>query len=446
MAGKGIALTRNDTAWFRMDSATNLMVVTGFFKFARPVTTEAVKQALYGGFLKYDRFKQRVVEQKGLGKPRWVDDEDFDVDQHVVEEPLPAPGDDAALRAAVEVHMRTPLPRDRPLWEMRVMTGYGQGCALFFRVHHCIADGIALMQVLLGMCEQVEGAANEAPLAKPKRPWWFWPALPVTGTWWALKYLWVSNYLMYRPKDSATVYKGELSGTKRLAWAPVFRLADVKATAKAAGVKINDLLMAVASGALRRYAEGRGESLDAKTVRVMIPVNLRSAKAAENLGNKFALVTPTLPVDRTDAVERLKVTKKRMDRLKKSPEPFATVTLMNLLGLIGTKMQHKLQRYLVNKGSLAMSNVPGPRKKLRFAGETIEQILFWVPVYGPTALGLSIFSYAGEVTVGVMADEARVPDPQALADAFAAELESYRAALLSAPKALEHKAPEADAA
>lgn len=429
MAASGTALTRNDTAWLRMDSPHNPMVVTGTFRFGAPVRLDELRRALGGGLLAYDRFKQRVVDPGGVGLPRWIDHEGFDLDEHVIERQLPSPGDDDVLRAAIEDRLRAPLARDRPLWEMLLFSGHAQGCVLFFRVHHCIADGIALMQVLIGMCDALEGAARDAPMARPERRWWFWPALPLTGTWWMLKCLVFSVYLVCRPKDAMTLYKGELSGIKRVAWTQTLPLDRVKATARAAGVKINDLLMCAATGALRRYAEAAGAPLGPRTLRAMIPVNLRSAAAAEQLGNKFALLTPTLPVDMgdEDTGRRLAVTKRRMDRLKRSPEPFATVVLLNLLGLLGTRLQHRVQHFLADKASLAMSNVPGPRKKLSLAGQTIEQILFWVPTCDPTALGLSIFSYADEITVGVVADAARVPDPQRLADAFGEELQALQA-------------------
>jgi len=415
-------LTRTDTAWFRMDTPQNLMVVSGLFRFDAPADIARLKAVLSDGFLKYDRFRQRV-ERRGK-KLWWVDDPDFHVDRHVLGEELPGAGDEAALRGVIEEQLKTPLDPALPLWQLRLYHGQASGSTLLFRIHHCIADGIALLQVLLDSCEHVGGAEREAPRAQPKRPWYWWALLPLSATLWTLRYLWVSNWLVMRPKDPPTIYKGALTGVKRIAWTSPLPLQDVKATAARAGCKINDLLMAVAAGAMRRYAETRGAALDGLGVRVMVPVNLRSAKAAKELGNAFAVVSPTLPVGSADPDERLRLVKQRMDRIKRSPEPFSAAMLVRVLGSVGVGLQHRIQRYLVDKATLTITNVPGPRKKLALGGVPVGKVLFWVPMFGPTGLGFSVFTYADELLIGAISDEALVPDPQALADAFVAELES----------------------
>ncbi|MFT7582150.1 MAG: diacylglycerol O-acyltransferase [Myxococcota bacterium] len=418
------ALTRTDTAWLHMDSPTNLMVVTGFFRFERPITLDRIKAAANGGLLKFDRFRSRIDDKRGFfARPRWVEDPDFDLNRHIVTDTLAEPGDDAALRQAIEARVGVPLDSNHPLWEMHLLQGYGSGCVLFFRIHHCIADGIALMQVLLSMCDASEDARAAVPRSKPKRPWWFWALLPITSVLWLLHFLWITTWLMIRPKDPDTVYRAKLSGTKRTAWTHRLPLDKVKAVANASGCKINDLLLATLSGALRDYAASRGRPMD-KPVRVMVPVNLRGAKAAGDLGNSFALVTPTLPVNEAVAASRLRTTKKRMDALKRSPEPLAVVVLLVTLGMIGARMQRALMNFLVRKASAVVTNVPGPRTQLSFAGEPIDDIQFWVPTSGATAVGISIFSYRGFVTLGVMVDEAAIPDAQSLADAIESEFQA----------------------
>lgn len=434
----GTSLTRTDTAWLHMDSPDNLMVVSGVMRFDAPLDRARLEAALATGVLRYDRFRQRVEERRGLfARPRWVDDPAFHLDRHLFEETLAAPGDDA-LRAAIEPHLRTPLDAVRPLWQMRLYHGYGgAGSALFFRIHHAIADGIALLKVLLSACEPVDGAAREPPRSKPRRPWYWWAALPVTGLVWALDYLRVSTWLVIRPKDAPTVFKGRLSGDKRIAWTAAQSLPDIKAIAAAAGCKINDLLMTVAAGGLRRYALERGRPTDVGGVRAIVPVNVRPDTPAEArpdtrdaLGNAFAVVTPTLSLDAA-APARLRVIQKRMDRLKRSPEPLATLTVTRAFGFMSTRLQHRIQRFLLDKGTLVITNVPGPKKALALAGVPIAGLVFWVPMFGPIGLGISIFTYADEVRFGVLADAELVPDPGPLADALTAELAALRAHFLS---------------
>src|SRR5688572_14292421 len=107
--------------------------------------------------------------------------------------------------------------------------------------------------------------------------------------------------------------------------------------------------MTAAAGALRRHAAQHGRPLDGQALRAMVPVNLRSAKAAKDLGNKFALVSPTLPVGEPALAERLRLVKRRMDRLKRSPEPLTTVALLTMLGSMSARLQHRVQRFLVDK-------------------------------------------------------------------------------------------------
>lgn len=411
-----------------MDRPENLMVVSGFFRFATPVARERLEAALREGLLRYDRFRQRVEDTgSALARPRWVDCPDFDLDRHLGEETLAAPGDDGALAAAIEPRLATPLPRDRPLWEMRLLHGYGAGSALLFRVHHAMADGIALLQVLLDACEPAPGAAREAPQSRPKRPWHWWALLPLTAPLWALSFLGVATWLIVRPQDPDTVYRAALTGRKRIAWTPPLPLAEVKALATAAGCKINDLLMTVAAGALRRHAAERGRP--ARDVRALVPVNMRPASRAGELGNAFSLVSPTLPLAEPAGHSRLRLVKRRMDRLKRSPEAHAVLTVVRLFGFMGARLQHRIQRFLIRKTSLVMTNVPGPRRPLAMAGATIERVMFWVPMFGPTALGLSIFTYADELSMGVLSDEAALPEPAELARAIVAELDHLRETL-----------------
>jgi hypothetical protein len=125
--------------------------------------------------------------------------------------------------------------------------------------------------------------------------------------------------------------------------------------------------------------------------------------------------------------ERVGIVKKRMDRLKRSPEPVSTVMLMNLFGFVGRRIQQSIQRFLVDKATLVITNVPGPRKKLAMAGVPIAQLMFWVPMFGPTGMGISIFTYADELSLGVLVDDQLDCEPRGLADTIVAELDALKA-------------------
>ena len=153
-----------DAAWLHMDRPTNLMIIHSVFWFDEPVDWnrfgETVEERLVEA---YPRFRQRVVESRVPGRtPHWEDDPDFDIGTHIHHLALPAPGDQAALQELVGDLMVRPLDRSRPLWEMYTIDGYGDGAAVLVRMHHCIADGIALARVMLSLTDAAPDAGRRA--------------------------------------------------------------------------------------------------------------------------------------------------------------------------------------------------------------------------------------------------------------------------------------------
>lgn len=157
-----------DAAWLRMDRPTNLMVVTSVMWFDDPLDWDAVRELLDSRVIaRFPRFSQRVVEDHGLF---WEDVEDFDLSDHLHPVRLPDPGDQEALETFTSSLISVPLPHDRPLWDLYLVDPYGDGCALVFRMHHAIADGVALARLLLSLTE-TPGAepVDVAPAAEPSR-------------------------------------------------------------------------------------------------------------------------------------------------------------------------------------------------------------------------------------------------------------------------------------
>jgi diacylglycerol O-acyltransferase / wax synthase len=144
-----------DTAWLHMDRPTNLMVINSVLLFDEPVEWERVKQITQQRLVdRYARFRQRVVESRlPLRAPKWEDDPDYALEHHMHHLALPAPGDPAALQELVGDLMTMPLDRNRPLWHMYLVDGFGEGAAIITRMHHCIADGIALARVMLSLTD-----------------------------------------------------------------------------------------------------------------------------------------------------------------------------------------------------------------------------------------------------------------------------------------------------
>ena len=232
--------------------------------------------------------------------------------------------------------------------------------------------------------------------------------------------------LVVLPPDPVTAFKGELGRRKRAAWSHPVPLDDFKAIGKAYGATVNDVLIAAATGALRRYLDKRGESTTGLAIRASVPVNLRPLDEAHRLGNSFGLVFLTLPVGIVDPVRRLRAIKKEMDELKRSPEALVAYGVLNVLGMAPVEVERLGLRFFGSKATAVLTNVPGPREALYLAGRKLEQVMFWVPQSGRLGLGISILSYAGGVMLGVATDEGLVPDPERIVAEFEKEFRALR--------------------
>ena len=433
----GEPLTAVDRTWLRMDRPENLMMITGVLGFDHPLDAERLDAVLRHRLTHYSRFVERVEDG------RWVPDEDFDLARHVHHEVLPGPADRDTLRDRFSELVSTPLDRSRPLWCIHVLHNPVDGrCVLVARVHHCIGDGFALLNVLLGLTDPAPHSPVDRPLSKITSPTGGLTkslAQAVASGREALRKLEqiprrellerageVSGDLLHlvtlstQPK---TRLRGQLGPEKRAAWSKPVALEEVKALGHAYGATVNDVLMAAAAGAFRRYLLAHGEDIEGFELRMAIPVNLRTAAEMGSLGNHFGLVFLELPVGEVDARERLRLVKERMDRLKRSPEALVLWRVMQLTGIAPRWVEGLVIELLGAKCTGVMTNVPGPREARYLAGERLRTIMFWVPQTGRVGVGVSVFSYDGEVRLGVSGDALRLPDPLAVIEAFPRELE-----------------------
>ena len=459
-------MSKVDTAWLRMDSPDNLMLIVGVWTMQPAVRYEDLCRRVQERLLPYDRFRQRVRES-GTGY-EWVDAE-VDVAHHVVRERLPrhAPGGrEAALQRRIAQLSMQPLAPDRPLWQMHLVEDYNGGSALVTRIHHCIADGIALMGVTLSL---VDGGKPPPAAKRRTRPadedWLDHLVRPLTGfsvqaleaagrsTVQALglfkdphqgvagsldaarmAYQVVNDAaaLLFMPDDTPTRLKGKPSGAKRVAWCPPLPLDEVRAVGKALNCSINDVLLSCVAGALAAYLESVGEPTAGVEIRAMVPVNLRPLED-QALGNRFGLVPLVLPLGIPNPIERVYEVRRRMQALKGSTQPMLAFAVLTVAGLLVKQAQDVIMDMFRRKTTAIVTNVPGPRGKLQFLGATLEQVMFWVPQSGDIGLGISVLSYGGGVQFGVMTDTRLCPEPQAIIDRFAPEFDKLALLMLMLP-------------
>ena len=448
-----------DVAWLSMEEPTNLMMVNAIMTFDEPVDIERIRQVLNYRWLRYGRFRQRVVQPAiPLMRPYWEDDPHFNLDLHLHRLALPAPGDQNALQELVSDLMSTPLDFSRPPWQFYIIEGYGSGCAIMGRLHHSLADGMALVAVLLSMTD----FRPDAPLV-PTEPMGDLPdngwlgglsrdlgstvntARATAG--WALRKAraavrdsdqavelgemgagmgLAATRLLARSADPRTRLKGKLGVMKRAAWSHAIALDDIKLIKNNLGGTVNDVLVTAVAGGLRRYLVGKGDDVSALEIRAAIPVNLRTEGDSGKLGNKFGLVFLTLPINIEEPLMRLTDVRRRMLELKRSAEAPVTLGILGAMGLGTDAFREFVVRTLEPKATVVLTNVPGPPIPLYLAGQPIREMMFWVPQAGRLGVGISILSYAGRVYLGVATDAGLVPDPQTVLDGVYAELDRLK--------------------
>ena len=446
MAGRE-AMSSVDRAWLLMDDPTNPMVINGFWIFRESLEYEHVLSVLEERLLVHERFRQRVVEDRGALRNRsyWEIDPEFDLRAHVERIVLPAPGDTETLNSTVARLLSVPLDLNRPLWTFTLIDGYGGGSVFFARVHHCIGDGAALVRVLFALTDGTadgEGPVGAAAAGRPATRASVragTATLPEGGSRAGKpasllsraarggqlvgKFVAVLAKLASMRTDDKTAFKGEVGVGKAVAWSEGIPLDDVKCVKNTMGATVNDVLVAAMAGALRRYVETRGDDPEGKEIRAMVPVDIRGPEDTK-LTNRFALVYLPLPIGVADPIDRLFETKRNMDAIKQSPEALVTYQAIAGLGVVSDKIARGVRGYYADKVSAVLTNVPGPSQKLYFAGKLLDTIVFWVPQSGSIGVGISIFSYAGQVNIGLITDRGLAPDPDTIIAAFEAEFDS----------------------
>ena len=191
-------------------------------------------------------------------------------------------------------------------------------------------------------------------------------------------------------------------------------LVDVKEIGSATDAKVNDVLMAAMTGALRHYMIGRGVDVTDLDINAVIPVNLRPMERALDLGNEFGLVFLGLPLGIPDPLIRLAAVKQRMDDIKNSPEAVIFFGILGIFGATPQQIEEQVVNLFGSKATLVLTNVPGPQQPLYLAGNRVTDAMFWVPQSGHLGVGISILSYDGHVALGVISDAGLVPDPRRL--------------------------------
>lgn len=463
----GEPMAAMDAAWLRLDTPTSRMVIVSLLMLKPSITLKALRMRVKERLLRHDRFRQRVVD--AAPGPRWEDDPDFDVTRHVQAETLPrrrAQSLEAALKARVADLAAEALDPAHPLWAMHLVQAYDGGSALIVRVHHCIADGLALIAVILSITDGGQtpvAAARVGPGGAEGDGWTDAFLKPISD--WTVRALQERAAKLREAEaaeaaeaaepaeaaellsaqmatdiaalaivedDSRTRLKGRPGRAKRVAWGHGVPLDAVQAVGKSLGVSVNDVLMSCVAGAIGAYLRAHGDDTRGQEIRAMVPVNLRPMEDAWQLGNRFGVVPLVLPIGLSNPVQRLYAVHSRMKTLKSSLQPVLAFGLMAAAGLLRPEQQRLLNDFQ-RKATAVMTNVPGPSAPLQFCGSQVDRVMFWVPQSGDVGVGVSLLTYAGQVQFGLLTDAGLCPDPQAIVDAFEPEFQQLLTLALMLP-------------
>lgn len=398
-----------DAAWLGMERPTNLMVITAVLVLDGAPDHDALRRVLGERLVAPHPAFRGIPVRRHRWSPllHWRSADRFDLAEHLSQVLVQSPVD-VVLDQVVADLMARPLDPSRPLWQMHLVTDRDGGAALVVRVHHCVGDGSALVQVLLALTDPADrDATTEAP-RPPREPS---PSGPLHGLRTAIAVVAALVRVPLTPAEPRHHLRGRLGSRKVVARSHGIPLALVR---RRAGT-VNDAVLAAVTTGLRRQLVADGDQ--PVDLRVLVPVDLRppGAVVGPQLGNRFGLVFVDLPVSEPDAGRRATAIGRGAWRERVRSEAVATFVGLTVLGTLPAATQALAVRLLGARASAVVTNVRGPAAPVDLAGRRVERITFFVPMTGAVGVGISVLSYAGTVTVGVCADAGRLPDPAPLA-------------------------------
>jgi diacylglycerol O-acyltransferase / wax synthase len=401
---------------------------TGLLDPTGDLRIDAIRQAIASRLPLVPRFRQVIhTPQRGLGGPLWADAARFDVRDHIVVRPLPPGTDEPGLLAVTEELRRERFDPSRPLWRIWFIPGLADGrVAMFVKLHHSIADGMAAMTTVAALLD----TDPDAPVT-PARPWTPTPPpsdreLFIDNARWHLHAVGHAGSMLVRPGTTLRHARQAWPAIRELlAEQPATRtsldrmvgpdrslavirttLDEVKAVAHAHDATVNDVLLALTAGGLRAVLRGRGEPIDGTTVRTYVPVSLRPrSHGGPQQGNLIAQMAVPLPMRESDPADELR-------RIAAETATRKAKTRTSLGTLIRGRFARRLMLVAVmrQRVNVTTASIPGPTMPLYLCGARVLEVVPVLPLIANEPLGVGALSYAGELTIGVVADRDTYPD------------------------------------
>lgn len=401
-------------------------------------------------------FRRRVVPVPlGLGHPVWIEDPDFDLRRHITRRQAANPGGDRELAAVVAEVAGRQLPRDRPLWEIVVVDGLADGrLAVVAKVHHAVADGAATV-ALLQNALRAGDAGSHAERWRPDR-------LPTKRELLRLAARGHGTRLRQLPRLAGRSFQGVRQSEVRRRASPVkpplpfetpkttfnvslsaertyamtsLALDDLRSVRQAQGATLNDVYLTVCAGAVRAYLVERG-TLPTRPLVASVPVSTDPSTTRLG-GNRVDNLYVSIGTDIADPLERLRVIMGTTAAAKDVRSVLGNDLLEKRADVVPPQLyaltvrawaRTRLANHIRPPVNLILSNVPGPRERLRLGQAQLEAIYSVGPILEGIGLNITAWSYAGSLHVSVLGCPASVPDPWVIADALHDSLSAMKRA------------------
>ena len=427
-------MSPQDASFLHIEGSNTPMHIGGVSIFEGPPPSfEGLEEMVAGKLDAVPRYRQRVrFVPLALGRPVWVDDPHFKLAYHLRHSALPAPGTEDVLRRTAARIFAQHLDRRRPLWEIWMIEGLSKNrWALLSKVHHSMVDGVSatdLMTVMFDDSPPHPSGHTWQPAPEPSSAELVLRTLTrqaVNPT----EQVRVIRAAIRRPRATLEQVQGLLRGMSSAAgmlrplgstsltgsigphrtWSTTYvSLSDVKEIRSALGGTINDVVLTSVAGGLRALLESRGESVEGRAVRVLVPVSVRRPGEHGVYNNRVSAMVPTLPVGTEDPAERLQTVRAQMDSLKQSGQAVAGEVLTSLSGFappLLLALGGRAAARSPNLGvQLGVTNVPGPQQPLKTLGRRLLESFPFVPLIGNVRISIAIFSYDGGLYFGVTGD------------------------------------------
>jgi diacylglycerol O-acyltransferase / wax synthase len=457
-----------DASFLHIERPTNAMHIGGVSIFEGPAPPFDQFEAMVAGKLDVvPRYRQKVrFIPLGLGRPVWVDDPHFNLSYHLRHTALPAPGSEDKLRRTAARIFAQHLDRNKPLWEIWMLEGLSDGrWALLSKVHHCMVDGVSATDLMAVMFD-------DSPAPAPVRVWN--PGPEPSGAELVVRTLThrtldpaeqvrtvravlrapraslgqardlvrgaTSAVSLLRPLGGSSL-TGPVGPHRKWSCAEV-PLSDVKTVRSGLGGTVNDVVLTIVAGGLRELLEARGERVDGRMIRALVPVSVRRPGERGVYNNRVSAMFAELPIGVVDPVARLDAVRAQMDGLKQSKQAVAGDVLTSLSGFAPPMLLALGARLAARAPSLGLhtgiTNVPGPQQPLQTLGRRLLQSFPFVPVIGQVRISIAIFSYDGTLYFGVTGDYDSSSDIDILTDGVERAMDELLALV---PERLAEAAP-----